>query len=172
MDTLLQHNESPKRNYKVFLAGGVIGLILIGAVVGLMSMRPSVEDQKASVLEGSFLEGTPEFEQLTKDIIISTGPETVQSPNAFGSISMYIVGKIRNKGTRALNGLEIRVSVVDQFNQVVKEKKVLVVPVQQPILEADSTIPVTLSIDGFKRDDDRANIRWKVTAIRTTTGTL
>lgn len=169
---LLQQNESPKRNYKIFFVGGVIGLVLIAAAIGLMSMRPSMADQKAMVLEGSFLEGTPEFEQLTKDIIISTGPETVQSPNAFGSISMYIVGKIRNKGTRSINGLEVNVSVVDQFNAVVKEKKILVVPTQQPVLEADSTIPVTLSIDGFKRDDDRANIRWKVTAIRTTTGTL
>lgn len=169
---LLQQNESPKRNYKIFFVGGIIGLVLIAAVVGLLSLQPSMADQKAMVLEGSFLEGTPEFEQLTKDIIISTGPETVQSPNAFGSISMYIVGKIRNKGTRAINGLEVNVSVVDQFNAVVKEKKVLVVPTQQQVLEADSTIPVTLSIDGFKRDDDRANIRWKVTAIRTTTGTL
>lgn len=172
MDMLLQQNETPKRNYKIFLVGGLIGIVLIAVVVGIMSLRPSMADQEALVLEGSFLEGTPEFEQLTKDIIISTAPETVQSPNAFGSISMYIVGKIRNKGTRAINGLEINVSVVDQFNTVVKEKRVLVVPKQQPILEADSTIPVNLSIDGFKRGDDRANIRWKVTAIRTASGTL
>ena len=79
---------------------------------------------------------------------------------------MFIKGNVYNKGTRAINGLEINVSVVDEFNQVVKEKRVLAVPVQQPVLEADSSMHVTLSIDGFKRDDDRANIRWKVTAIR------
>lgn len=172
MDMLLQQNESPKRNYKIFIIGGLIGLVLIAGVVGVMTLRPSMADQESAVLEGSFLEGTPEFEQLTREIVISTEPQTVQSPNAFGSISMYIVGKIRNKGQRAINGLEINVAVVDQFNQVVKQRRVLVVPKQQPILEADSTIPVTLTIDGFKRDDDRANIRWKVTAIRTTTGTL
>lgn len=170
MDTLLQHVQKPPRNYTGYIIGGVIGLFLLVVAVWFFSLRPSMDDQMAAVLEGSFREGSPEFELLTKDIIISTSPDTVQSPNAFGSISMFIVGKIRNKGTRMINGLEVNVSVVDKFNAVVKEKRVLVVPTQQPRLEPDSTIPVTLSIDGFKRDDDRANIRWRVTAIRTESG--
>ena len=41
---------------------------------------------------------------------------------------MWITGKIRNKGTRTLNGLEVNASVIDQFNGVVKEKRVLVDP--------------------------------------------
>jgi hypothetical protein len=79
---------------------------------------------------------------------------------------MYIYGKIRNKGTKTIDILEINVAVVTQFNQVVKEKRILVVPVQQATLEPDQTIPVTLALEGFSKDDDRANIRWKVTAIR------
>ena len=79
---------------------------------------------------------------------------------------MYIYGKIRNKGTRPVDVLEINVAVITQFNQVVKEKRILVVPVQQPTLDPGQTIPVTLAMEGFSKDDDRANIRWKVTAIR------
>ncbi|MBK7802513.1 MAG: hypothetical protein IPJ55_07545 [Chloracidobacterium sp.] len=36
----------------------------------------------------------------------------------------------------------------------------------KPILGPNQTIPITLTLDGFDRKDDRANIRWKVTAIR------
>jgi hypothetical protein len=59
------------------------------------------------------------------------------------------------------------VAVVDQFNQVIKEKRVLVVPTQQEQLSPGESIPITLTLDGFDSNDDRANIRWKVTAIRT-----
>jgi hypothetical protein len=40
-----------------------------------------------------------------------------------------------------------------------------VVPVQQSSLEPGQDIPITLTVDGFTRDDDRADIRWTVTAI-------
>lgn len=166
METLSEHNKKLPRNYKGLLIGGVIGLIVVALGIYVISLQPSMDEQEAAVLEGSFLEGSPEFEQMTKDIIISTSPDTVQSPNAFGSISMFIKGRVRNKGQKTINGLEINVAVVDQFNTVIKEKRVLAVPKQHATLDPDSMIDVTLTIDGFKRDDDRANIRWRVTAIR------
>jgi hypothetical protein len=78
---------------------------------------------------------------------------------------MFINGKIRNKGDRTIDILEVRVAVVTQFNQVLKERKILVVPVQQATLDPGETIPITLTMDGFSKNDDRANIRWKVTGI-------
>jgi hypothetical protein len=33
-------------------------------------------------------------------------------------------------------------------------------------LKPGESIDVTVNIDGFKEDDDRANARWKVTAIK------
>jgi hypothetical protein len=148
------------------LIGALIGVALLGLVIWLIT-GPSRDEQIANVLEGSYHEGTPEFELITKDIIISTREDTVESPNAFGTISMFIKGRIRNKGTRVINGLEVNVSVVDRNDQVVREKRVLVIPSQYEKLNPGETIdPVTLSIDGFSKKDDRANIRWKVTAIR------
>ena len=67
---------------------------------------------------------SPEFQEITKDIIIGTDADkTVQSPNSLnGSITMWITGNIRNKGNRTLSGLEVNAAVVDQFNGVLKEK--------------------------------------------------
>ena len=166
METFLEPKEKKKTNIVGYLIGGLVGILIIAAGIYIASRQPSMEDQMANVLDGSYREGTPEFAEITKDIIISTSDNTVESPNAFGKISMFITGTIRNKGNKVINGLEVNVGVVTQFNEVLKEKRVLVVPTQRPELGPNEIINITLSLDGFNKNDDRANIRWKVTAIR------
>ena len=166
MDDFLQPQEENRGINKILIVGAIVGILIVGAGIWLLSFQPSIEDQMARILEGSYREGEPEFESITKDIVISTSEDTVESPNAFGSISMYIKGRIRNKGNRVITGLEVNVAVLDTFNQPLREKRVLVVPTQVPQLGPGEIIPISLEISGFERRDDRANIRWKVTAIR------
>ena len=167
MESLLPKEE--KRGFnKAFLVGIVVAIALIGAIILLLSRTPPANEQMAQLIASAYHEGTPEFTNLSKDIIISTDDRTVESPTGLGTISMYIYGKIRNKGTNTIDILEINVAVIDQFNQVLKEKRILVVPVQQLTLDPNQTIPVTLAMEGFSKNDDRANIRWKVTSIRAT----
>ena len=164
---LLEKEEGKKGINKLFIAGFVIGALLIGAAIWWLARKPSMDEQRANYLQGSYSEGSPEFQDLNKDIIISTDTEkTVQSVMVTGTISMFIHGNIRNKGTKTITVLEINAAVVTQFQKVLREKRMLVVPVQLTRLEPGQTVPVTLSMDGFSRDDDRADIRWKVTAIK------
>ena len=167
MDSFLAEKEQSRGINKGFIIGIVAGVILIGAAIWMLSFRPSIDDQKAKVIETLYREGTPEFDRVTKDLVISTDDKTVESPNGFGVISMFIVGKIRNKGPKTITALEVNVSVVDVHNAVVKEKQVLVIPTQHPSIDPGETIPITLTLDGFDRKDDRANIRWKVIGLRT-----
>jgi hypothetical protein len=67
---------------------------------------------------------------------------------------------------KTITGLEIKVSVVDRMNNPIKEKKLVVVPTQKESLLPEEVMPVRLTIDGFKKEDDRAMVRWKVTAIK------
>jgi len=166
MEDLFKPEEKKHGINAVFVGGIVVGLALIGIAIYLLSFKPSMEDQTAKILEGSFREGSPEFAAITKDILISTDDNTVESPTGMGTISMYIKGNIFNKGTRTINTLEVSVGVITQKNEMLREKKIVVVPVQQALLEPGQTIPITLTLDGFSRKDDRANIRWKVTAIK------
>ena len=166
MDDLFKPEEKKRGVNKVFIAALLIAVVVIGAVIAILSLKPSMDVQTAKILEGSFHEGTPEFIELNKDIIISTDDKTVQSPTGLGTISMYINGKIRNKGSRTITTLEVNVAVVTQFNVILRERRILVVPVQQPSLGPGETIPITLTLDGFTSEDDRANIRWKVTSIK------
>ncbi len=168
MDTFLNDNKEEKRGVnKVMLAAVAVAALIIAGAVGLLTLLPDSSQQKQQEMEGAFLEGNPEFESYTNQLIVTTNfDRTSESPLGIGTIQMSIHGDIRNKGTRVINGLEVRVSVVDLKNQVVKEKKMMVVPNQAPTLSPNETIKVFVSLGGFTKEDDRANVRWKVTAIR------
>ncbi|MFN0139298.1 MAG: hypothetical protein ACKVQW_04330 [Pyrinomonadaceae bacterium] len=166
MDELFASGKEKKGVNVVFIGGVAIALAIVAGAIWMLSSKPSIEQQTAKILEGTFRDGSPEFTALTKDILISTDDETVESPMGLGTISMFIKGRIYNKGAKMITTLEVNVGVVTEKNEVLREKKILVVPIQQPVLNAGDTIPITLTLDGFDRKDDRANIRWKVTAIR------
>ena len=168
MESLLGKEEKEEKRgiNKVLIVGILIGIVLIAGAVWLLSLRPPANEQMAQLIASAYHEGTPEFADLSKDIIISTDSKTVESPTAFGTISMYIYGTIHNKGPKTIDILEVNAAVETQFHQTLREKRMLVVPRQQPSLGPGETIPRTLTIDGFSKDDDRANIRRKVTAVR------
>jgi hypothetical protein len=150
----------------------IIGTVLIAVLLfittsGFYSTCTSRQAMQQQQMEGAVREGTPEFEALTKRIVIQTDENnTLQSPTGMGTITMFIAGKIRNFSDKTLTGLEIRVSVVDQLGNTVKDKTLTVVPSQQEKLATNETMPVRVMIEGFNKDDDRAMIRWKVTAIK------
>lgn len=168
MDTLLQTEDREKKGVnKILLVGLLIGTLLVAGAIGLFSLKPSSEERQQQLLAGAFLEGTPEFEQYTKDIVVQTEMDNImQSPTAMGTIMMSIPAKIRNKSQKTIAALEVKVGVVDLAGKVVRERKLIVVPKQVETLPPGQTIRVVGSIEGFRKDDDRANVRWKVTAIK------
>lgn len=161
-------NEKEKRKFNpVFLVGILIGVLALGVVFYFLAQKPSIEDQTQQLLDTAYKPGSPEFAELNKDIIIATNDdETIESPTGLGTISMFIKGQIRNKGTHDISVLEVNVSVVDRQKQVVKERRLLFIPGQQPILKAGETVPVSLTLDGFSPKAERALIYWRVTAIK------
>lgn len=166
MDTLLKTNEKKGVN-KILLLALLGAAVLVAGAVYLLSLNPSTEEKREQLLAASYQEGSPEFERLTKDIIVQTDMDNImQSPTGMGTIMMTIHAKIKNKGDKTITLLETKVSVVDLAGKVVREKKLLIVPNQTEKLSPGQTIPVVATVEGFKPDDDRANVRWKVTAIR------
>lgn len=161
---LEQRNEKQGIN-KVFVAAFIAAAVIIVGIIVALSFRPSLEDRMAHVLGSALHEGQTGFAELSKDIIISND-NSIESPMATGKISMFLHGKVRNKGARNITVLEVNAAVVTQFNEVLRERRMLVVPQQQQSLGPDETVPITLTLDGFDRSDDRANIRWRVTAIK------
>ncbi len=166
MDLLLQEKQKRGVN-KVLLVSMLVAAFFIAGGIYLWSFQPTIEEQKQQQLEGAFLEGSPEFAAYDKQIITTTDlDKTIESPTGLGTISMMIHGDIRNKGDKIVNGLQIKLGVVDKYEKVIQEKKVMVVPNQVEKLGKNEIIHVMVPMDGFSKDAERANIRWKVSAIR------
>jgi hypothetical protein len=168
METFLQKPEEKKSRNTIFLAAIGIGLVFVLIFIGLISLKSSTYQIQTQALDGAFREGTPEFERYTKKIIAETDENnTMQSPTGLGTITMSIRGKIRNITGKPLTGLELKVTVIDSFGNPVKEKTTVVIPKEDVTrLENGQILPVQVTIEGFSKEDDRANIRWKVTAIK------
>jgi hypothetical protein len=154
---------------KNFLIAILIAVLLVaGGILLIWKFKPSMQEQQEQALSGAVREGMPGFSEITRRIVAETNEdETWSSPVGTGYVMMQIAGRIRNNSDKILTGLEIQVSVVDISGKVVKDNTVLVVPNQRKTLAPKEQMNVTIRIDGFSPDDDRANIRWKVTAIKT-----
>jgi hypothetical protein len=154
---------------KSFLIAILIAVLLVGGGILLIwKLQPSMQEQQEQALSGALHEGSPEFAVLTKRIVAENDEDnTWSSPVGTGYIMMNIAGKIRNNSDKTIIGLELNVSVLDSFDKVVKDNTLTIVPTQQKKLAPKQEMNVIVRIDGFKPDDDRARIRWKVTAIKT-----
>lgn len=167
METLEQHNAPKKGINKIFIVAFIIAAIAIGGAIWLISLKPSMQQQVAQNIEGAVREGSPEFAALTKKVVIQTDEDrTMESPIGLGTIVMSIGGQIKNLTGKTLTGLEINVAVVDSFGNPIKDKTLIVVPNQFVKMEPNQVADVTVRIDSFDPKADRANIRWKVTAIK------
>lgn len=167
METLSRIGKEKSFN-KALVAAIIIAVLVVAAIIGLLFLRPTTQEVKEQVLDGAFLEGSPEFAAITNKIIIfNDAANTLESPTGLGTITMFTRGTIRNNSDKTITALEIKVSVVDPFDKVIKEKTLLVVPSQNVYSMApNEEIPVSVSIEGFAKEDDRARVRWKVTAIK------
>jgi hypothetical protein len=168
MESLENFNQKPEKGSKAaFWVAGILAALAVVAIVAYMMYAPTRQEVVQASIEGALREGNPEFDALTKKIVAENDVErTSESPTGLGTIQMSIWGKIRNLTGKRLTGLELQVSVIDLNSKSIRDKTVIVIPKQQPALDNYQTMPVQIIMDGFAKDDDRANIRWKVTAIK------
>jgi hypothetical protein len=168
MSTTLQNNRDEANGSRraLFLIIGVVSLLLIGGVIYLAT-RPSTGGGTAGEprLEGAIRAGTPEFEQYHERIPLD-GLEATEATRAIGDIVMTLKATARNFTGRTINGLEVHAAVVDSQGKPVKERTVIVIPTRQPELEPNKTMDVPVMLEGMKKEDDRANIKMEVTAVK------
>lgn len=167
MDSLMSGKRGNPGFGKIMWVAVLIAVLAVAAIVAGIFMIPTEEHKKQEILQGALKEGDPAFDEYTKNIIITNDPNRMQqAQTGLGDVVMQLSGRIRNNGDKTLTGLEVSVGMVDTKNQLIKDKKVMFVPKHYPELKPKETIDVSVSIAGFSNDDDRANARWKVTAIK------
>ena len=157
--------EAEETNRTLIIVVAVIAAVVIaGLFYGLMRLsgRSNATEQ---ALQGAIREGTPQFEEQRKNIVLDE-PEATEAKRALGDIVMSLQTTVRNLTGKTLIGLEVRAAVVDYDGKPVKQRAVIVIPARQPELAPNKTMQVNVLLDGMSDTDARANIKMEVTAFK------
>ncbi len=168
MDSVFGKKEEKKGISVTLVLGLIAGLFVVTGLIGAFWLLTPGETDRKDVLAGAFLEGSSGFENYTKQVIIATNTDRLmQSMTGLGTITMHMSSSIYNKGEKTMSALQVLASVVDSEGKVIKEKSFIMIPnSERQTLGPGQSISVTVNIGGFSTEDDRANVRWKVTAIK------
>lgn len=156
--------EEPESRRTLIIVVAVAAAVVIALFFYLL-MRAGGSGGGDPRLQGAIRPGSAEFEQY-KSQIVYDDPEAYESPRALGDIVMSLKTTVRNLSNKTLNGLEMRAVVVDHQNQPVKERTLIIIPTRQPELAPNKTLDVSITLEGFKETDDRANIKMEITGLK------
>ncbi len=146
------------------VAALIVGLfVLIGGFSYLFTRRTIGGNQPR--LEGAMRPGSPDFEKYKKLIALDE-PEADEAKRALGDTVMTLHTTVRNFTGRTITGLEIKGTVVDHDGKPVKENTVVVIPGRQSELDPNKTMKVSILLEGFTDNDDRANIKMEVAGFK------
>lgn len=159
---------APENNSKkILIAAVAIGVIAVAIAIALFSLKPSQVIVEQESLQGALREDSPEFQTFTKRISVQTDEnQSFKSQTALGGLTFSVGGTVRNFTGRNITGLEVNVKVIDEFNNVLKEKNSIIIPRQRAVLDNNQVMSARVVIEGFDPKADIANVRWKVTAIK------
>jgi hypothetical protein len=152
--------EKSRRALIIFVAAFAAAFI---AGFFYLLLRSTTTPSAPSTLAGAIRAGSPDFEKYKK-LIALDDPEADQAKRALGDTVMTLQTTVRNFTGRTINGLEIKAAVVDHDGKSVKERTMVVIPrPDHPDLDPNKTMKVSVKIEGFTDNDDRANIKMEVT---------
>ncbi|HJR06651.1 MAG TPA: hypothetical protein VJ842_05295 [Pyrinomonadaceae bacterium] len=156
---------------KIFIIAAIVSALLIAALVFWATRsRPTNGTNQQPRLADAIRADSPEFAQLRDKIVVESLPdEATESPRPAGDIVMTLHPKVRNFTGRTITGLELLATVVDLDNKPVRQRTKIAVPNAETglsELEHNKVIMVPILMEGFKKDDVRANIRVEVTGVK------
>lgn len=141
---------------------GAIFFVLLLVAQGYLSLRNTAARRAPSTLASAVRSGSPEWEKYSKLIALDE-KDADEAKRALGDTVMTLHATARNFTGRTITGLEVHAAVVDHDGKPVKERTVVVIPGRQSELEPNKTMKVSVMLEGFTDNDDRANIKMEVT---------
>ena len=150
-----------KSHMTLIVVVAAIAAVVIGGFFYLL-LRKSVATGPPPTLQGAIRPGSPDWDKSIR-LIALDDPEADEAKRALGDTVMTLQTTVRNFTGRTITGLEVRGAVVDHDGKAVKQRAVVVIPGRQSELDPNKTMRVSILIDGFTDEDDRANIKMEVT---------
>lgn len=163
-----RNDETDDSRRIIYIVVGIISVVLIAGLAYWMTRPGTNTGSGPQRLEGALRPGAPEFEQYKSKIVLDK-PEATEASRPIGDIVMTLSTTARNFTGRTISGLEIYAAVVDLQGKPVKERTMIVVPNRrtgQAELDPNQTLLVPIMLEGMSKEDDRANIKMEVAAIK------
>lgn len=154
-------NPEDKSRRTLIIVIAVVAAVFIGGFFYLL-LRSTAAPSAPPTLAGAIRAGSPEWEKYSKLIALDE-KDADEAKRALGDTVMTLQATARNFTGRTITGLEIHAAVVDHDGKPVKERTVVVVPGRQSELEPNKTMKVSVMLEGFTDNDDRANIKIEMT---------
>ena len=153
-----------KSHRTLIIAVAAIAAVLIGGFFYLL-LRRTMAPSAPPTLEAAIRPGSPDWDKYSK-LIARDDPEADEAKRALGDTVMTLHSTVRNFTGRTIVGLEVRGAVVDHDGKPVKERTVVMIPGRQSELEPNKTMKVSIMLEGFTENDDRANIKLEVVGFK------
>lgn len=153
---------------KVYIIVGLATALLVALMVFWATRpRPRNNSEAQPQLANAVRAGTPEFAELSQKIVVEfiADEDATESTRPLGDIVMVMQPKVRNFTGRTITGLELQATVVDLDNKPLQTKTVIPIPRMQPELAPNKVLVVPIRMEGFRKDDVRANIQIAVTGV-------
>jgi hypothetical protein len=168
MSAKLNTDDADDSRRKIFIIAAIASALLIAALVFWATRSGSGGATQQPRLADAIRTDSPEFAQIRERLIVDFNPDdhALESTRAIGDVVINMTPKVRNFTGRTVNGLELQATVVDLGGNPVQQRTVIAIPNRQPELEPNKVLEVPIRMEGFKKDDVRANIRVEVTGVR------
>ena len=165
------NDEADAARRKIFIIAAIVSALLIAALVFWATRSGSNGAAQQPRLAGAIRADSSEFAQLRDRIIVdfNADDDAFESTRAVGDIVMTIRPKVRNFTGRTITGLELLATVVDLDDKPVRQRTRIAIPnaeTGQSELEHNKVVVVPILMEGFKKEDVRANIRVEVTGVK------
>ena len=145
---------------KVFIAVGILGLLLLGGLAWMAS-RPAARPGEER-LEGAVRPGAAEFPAPDKLMVEFTPDEHAEiGPTALGTWAVTLRPVVRNFTGRTVGGLEFRAWGTDLSGRVIRER----VYVTEAAIEPNRVHTPAISVQ-FPQDSKPADLKLELTGVR------
>ncbi len=159
--------EADAGRRKIFTAVGILTALIVAGLV-YWTTRPAARVVEPR-LEGAVRAGSPEFAQAGERIVLefNADQDASEATRAAGDVMMWIRPRVRNFTGRTLAGLELKATVLDLDGRAIRERTVIVIPTDgREELENNKMAEVLITMEAFRKDEVRANIRVEKTAFK------
>jgi len=153
---------------KIFIITAIASALLIAALVFWATRSPSSGGAgQQPRLAGAIRADSPEFAQIRERLVVDFNPDdhAFESTRAIGDIVINIIPKVRNFTGRTINGLELQATVIDLGGNPLQQRTVIAIPARESELEPNKVMEVPIRMEGFQKDQTRANIKVEVTGV-------